>query len=168
MTNNKYGAKGFYWNAITKSEISKETAKRAKQNQAKLAKFVYYFDSQFEFRVWLKLKNLFDEQVIHRQYPFVLTNPCKSCPNGKIWKVDFAIIFPKYKVPRYLIEAKGFVSQDFQANLLLMEALHPVSFKKLLIVFERQIPANRCIKSLAKHQQAICSSDLATTLHNKH
>ena len=168
MTNNKYGAKGFYWNAITKSKISKESAKKAKQNKPKLARFIYYFDSQFEFRVWLKLKKLFAEHLIRRQYPFVLTNPCKSCPNGKIWKIDFAIVFPRYKVPKYFIEAKGFISQDFQANLLLMETLHPVSFKKLLIVFDKNIPSNKSIRSLAKHQQAIRSSELVITLYNRH
>ena len=153
-SSNKYQAKYVYWNTekqVVMHPIDVEIYRC--HGRLKLPKRIVRFDSQHEFKVYLELAKMYGTENVSRQYPIQIIKPCRCYPNGKDWKVDFAICStnsPNYY--DYLVEAKGVVTSEFINTLVLLEQNNHIAFESLEIVFPRSIPTdNKVIRNLLKY-----------------
>lgn len=150
-TTPKYKAKAVFWD--TKREIvidNSAVEKYRAKNRLKLPDHITRFDSQHEFKVYLRLCWMYGEHRIKRQYPIEVIPPGRCYPKGKCWKVDFAIT-TAWAVPKisHYVEAKGALLPEFVNTLVQLEISQPNVFKNLSVVFSRSIPTeNKVIHSL--------------------
>lgn len=149
----KYKAKYVFWdnkNRVVKNVHDIEIYRC--NGKLKLPEYIWRFDSQHEFKVYLNLVRIFGWDRIKRQYPLTIIPPGRCYPNGKVWRIDFAITseFDKELCTHY-IEAKGAFLPEFATTLALFEYQDPYDFNELFIVFNGKLPTNnRVIKSLLK------------------
>ena len=149
----KYKARFVYWDSLKRVVINKFDAEAIlRQNNRKLPKHIWRFDSQHEFKVYLELVRIFGADRIERQYHVNLFFPGKCYPNGKTWKCDFAIDnSPNKDEWTHFVEAKGAFLPEFATTLALVEDKETEIFDNLFIVFNGKPPLkNRVIKSLLK------------------
>lgn len=141
----KYRAKALYLNISTNEIIEANKI----DNFSKDTRLVY-FASRYEYRVFLALQNCFDFHLIEHQKKIevIPKNRITCFPNGKYWKVDFAV--KRKNNSRMLIEAKGCLTKEFLMNLTLLELNNQECFNRLWIVFPRKIPNNLILKRLLK------------------
>ena len=148
----KYKARAVFWD--TKQEIvidSSEVERYRIKDRLKLPEHITRFDSQHEFKVYLRLCWMYGEHRIKRQHPIEVVPPGRCYPKGKTWKVDFAITtsWSNPKISHY-VEAKGALLPEFVNTLVQLEIAQPNVFEKLSIVFGRSIPTeNKVIHSLS-------------------
>lgn len=150
-TTPKYKARAVFWD--TKREIVIDSSAvegyRAK-NRLKLPEHITRFDSQHEFKVYLRLCWMYGEHRIKRQYPIEVIPPGRCYPKGKHWKVDFAIA-TSWSTPKisHYVEAKGALLPEFVNTLVQLEIAQPDIFENLSVVFGRSIPTeNKVVHSL--------------------
>jgi hypothetical protein len=116
----------------------------------------------FEYRVYESLKSIFSAQQIriHPKVP-VIMEKTKTYPEGLTWEVDFAIL-DAWKNRRYLIEAKGCLTEAFRLKMALLEACNLVAFSQALLVFNH-LPDK---KDLLWLPEAVKLSNLETYFNN--
>lgn len=139
---NKYNAKGVWYDLKSQKIISPPTLKQRKTNRN-----LVHFDSMFEHRVYESLKLIFSAEniEIHPIVP-VIKEPIKTYPDGVSWQADFAIL-DAWKNRRYLIEAKGCITEAFRLKMALLETYNLTSFYRVLLVFN-QLPDEGTLKWL--------------------
>ena len=118
---NKYKAKPFYLNPTTQLQSLKKSSPDD-----------IFFASQWEFKVYKKLLEWFDAELIKPQYKVEIKPKTYVYP-AMYWKADFAII-GNSKQPRLLVEAKGFVTNDFKLRLKLLQYTHPELWRIVAVV----------------------------------
>ena len=161
---NKYRAKSLYVSKVNNQVIELEQVKNYPKNT------LVYFASQHEYLVYLALLKLSKSYSIEHQYNVSIIPPYRGMcfPNGKTWKVDFAV--KKDNEITMLVEAKGKLSCDFPLILALLELNNLQLFSKLWLVFPVQIPKNSILKRLQKtsmKQKIITRKQLEAYLRTK-
>ena len=149
----KFKAKNVFWDNRRKVVRSQESLSEYRFNdKLKLPTNIIRFDSQHEFKVYLELIRLYGERRVKLQYPIKILPEGYCYPNGKFWKVDFAITSDRHSSDIYLyVEAKGMVLPEFCSVLAALEARSKYAFNKLRIVFPQEPPKrNKVIASLSK------------------
>jgi hypothetical protein len=125
---NKYGAKPFY--------LGRETGKRTVSKQQPTDDF---FASEFEYEVYQELLRWVPKELIERQYKVMIKPKTFRYP-AMYWTADFAILDLRtnldstFKKPFALIEAKGFVTNDFKIRIKLLEYIQPLLYSRLVII----------------------------------
>jgi len=149
----KYKAKPVYWNSKFQSvmhEVDVEICRH--EEKLKLPDYIWRFDSQHEFKVYLQLKRMYGVDRVERQVSIRIIPKCNCYPRGKHWKVDFAIT--KSALDRditHLVEAKGAFLPKFASVLVNLEREEVKKFEKTIIVFSNKIPSkNLVVKALLK------------------
>ncbi|MDJ0690442.1 MAG: hypothetical protein QNJ41_18275 [Xenococcaceae cyanobacterium MO_188.B32] len=171
MTTNKYHAKKVYYDTSNRMMVSQAMiACYRHKGKLKLPSDILCFDrgtpvtagtvvlrrcngdSKFEFKVYRTLVDLFGSHAVICHYPIELIPSGQCYPEGKDWKIDFAIKPSLYaKEPSMLIEAKGVLTESCISNLVTLELTHPEYFNALYLIFERALPTtNRVIRRLLK------------------
>lgn len=150
---NKYGSKIVFWDSTNRCVISKEQGDSCREGKRnRLPKHIYRFDSTLEFKVYMKLTQMYSPERVKRQVRLCLVPPGKCCPKGKFWKVDFGIT--KKSNPKeyeHYVEAKGRITVDFRYTLPMLEYSNPEAFNRLTLVFGSKIPhGNQVISSLLR------------------
>ena len=149
----KFKAKPVFWDSRSRGVRSEHDIEIYRcQGKLKLPEHIWRFDSQHEFKVYLELVRIFGVDRIERQYPLTIIPPGRCYPNGKNWKVDFAITSDedKYLYTHY-VEAKGAFLPELATTLALFEYQDPYDFNDLFVIFNGNPPSsNRVIKSLLK------------------
>jgi hypothetical protein len=153
VTTTKYKAKHVYWDLENRTVKSTFELERYRQkNKLALPEHIVRFDSQHEFRVYLELCRIYGTERVVRQHRIRIVPPCYCYPNGKFWRVDFAIKYTA-SIDGYQLycEAKGLVTREFEYTLTLLEQNRPLDFVLLHLVFPDTIPKqNKLISTLAK------------------
>lgn len=152
-TNQKYSAKPVFYNLKSQTVLTSEYAERYRENgRIKLSRDIHKFDSTHEFKVYLHLARIYGARRIVLQHPIQVVPKGLCYPNGKNWRVDFAINnYPNLHKIDYFVEAKGMFTTEFAYTLALLEQNDPESFSKLRIVFGKSLPTkNRIITALLK------------------
>lgn len=93
---------------------------------------------------------MYGSQRVERQFPVQIIPSGYCYPNGKTWKIDFAVknTDPWLGYSCY-VEAKGAFLPEFAHVLTSFEARHDSKFMKLVIVFTDSIPLNnKVVKAL--------------------
>ncbi len=149
----KFKAKPVFWDTkdkVVRSEIDIEIYRC--NGKLKLPEHIWRFDSQHEFKVYLELVRIFGAYRIKRQIPISLLPPRRCYPNGKTWKVDFAIDNGIASNEwTHFVEAKGAFLPEFATTLAILEDKDSWAFDNLFVIFNGKPPAtNRVIKSLLK------------------
>lgn len=149
-SNNKYGSKGVYWDANNRRILeSNEVAWLRFGGKKKGMNNIIFFASKFEFTVYKTLTQMFGVYAVVVQHPVPLLPAGICCPQGKKWLVDFAIkADPRINRPLILVEAKGYPTETFLANLSCLEVVNPTAFQNLSLVFDRSIPKRRVLQNL--------------------
>jgi hypothetical protein len=147
----KYQSKVVFWDRNKQAVICKVTADKYRlENKDKLPDYIFRFDSTHEFCVYLELVRMYGDVRVVRQHPLEIFPKSFCYPNGKKWKVDFAIInnaVPDYPI-RY-VEAKGMLLNEFRCTLGAFEQNDLDRFKRLRLVFPKAIPVEtNLIKAL--------------------
>jgi hypothetical protein len=122
---------------------------------------IMMFDSQFELRVYKELLRHFNARRIARQYKVMVKPKTHHYPAIHM-KIDFAILIPPKRsdsLPRVgaLIEAKGFITDDFKTRLKFLEYTNSSMYDRLVIV-----------KEGLDHQSVDCSRLTTTNIPNLH
>lgn len=121
--------------------LTEQETKIVKQLPKRKRKARYHcFPSVHEFKVWQILETKIPNNCeIILQYPIALIKKSLAYPNGKTWKVDFAIVRKGKNIerPLQLVEAKGYEAESFIANLTLLEQFQTELFHKLTIVYPK-------------------------------
>lgn len=149
----KYRAKYVYWDVINGIVLGADKVEKYRTNgKLKLPEYIWRFDSQHEFKVYLELARIFGSNRVIRQLKLRIM-PASSCfPSGKHWRVDFGILNEsKDGGYCYYIEAKGACLPEFTNILANLELFNRIAFNHLWIVFAEQVPTeNKVIKALTK------------------
>lgn len=164
VTTTKYKAKYVFWDLENRTVKSTSDIERYRQkDKLTLPEHIIRFDSQHEFKVYLELCRMYGTERVLRQYKLRVVPPCCSYPNGKFWRVDFAIKEPpRSENLMWYVEAKGMVTTEFEYTLALMESNRAMDFCDLVVVFPSKVPTqNRLIKNLL-------NSDFQTNLLTLH
>lgn len=161
---NKYRAKSLYVSKVNNQVVDLERVKNYPKNT------LIYFASQHEYLVYLALLKLPKSYSIEHQYNVSIIPPYRGVcfPNGKTWKVDFAVKMNDEIT--MLVEAKGKLTKDFPLILALLELNNSQLFSKLWLVFSTQIPKNSILKRLRKtslNQKIITRKQLEAYLRTK-
>ena len=149
----KYKAKHVWWDDLKKRVVHPIDVEAYRCGKKLMTPKSYFrFDSQHEFKVYLELVRQYGYERIIRQYEIQIISPGICYPNGRTWRVDFAITL---KTDRNniveLYEAKGLVTREFTYILPLLEIAEPKLFNSLNIVFPNKVPLqNKVIKAMAK------------------
>lgn len=150
----KYKAKKVFWNTITQTVVGSQFIEgyRKPNGRLDIPNCIQRFDSQHEFKVYLELVRMYGDERVFPQYPIEIVQMGSCYPNGKTWKIDFAIREGKLSyLPNLFVEAKGAFLPEFAFTLAACEAVNPAIFDNLHIVFSDKIPTeNRVIKNLLK------------------
>ena len=149
-TTNKYSARGTYWHKSEQRCLSKTESNwyKAHKNQAQ---DIVYFDSLFELKVYRTLTQMFGFYAIEIKYSVFLLPKGRCHPRGKKWTIDFAVKPERQSErPLMLVEAKGFPTESFLAQLAVLEATNPAAFNSLFLIFDKEIPPNRVLTNLKK------------------
>ena len=149
----KFKAKPVFWDTkdkVVRSGIDIEIYRC--HGKLKLPEHIWRFDSQHEFKVYLELVRIFGADRIKRQHLLTIIPRGKCYPNGKNWKVDYAILSDFEHIEySHFVEAKGAFLPEFATTLALVEDKEPWAFDNLFVIFNAKPPANnRVIKSLLK------------------
>lgn len=153
----KYSAKQVYYCLQTRTVLNSRDVELYRVNgRLKLPSHINRFDSQHEFKVYLELVRIYGVRRILFQVPVRIVPPSLCYPDGKSWRVDFAITkYPDIQTNMFLIEAKGLITSEFAYTLTLLEQNNSESFDKLRIIFSTKIPyRNQIINALAKTDYA--------------
>jgi len=125
---NKYGAKPFF--------LGKETGNRTVTRQDSTDEF---FASEYEYEVYQELLRWIPQEMIERQHKIMIKPKTFRYP-AMYWTADFAILDPRInsdgtaRKPLAVIEAKGFVTNDFKVRIKLLEYVQPILYSRLIIV----------------------------------
>ena len=143
MSKNKYNAQGVYWNCNERREPTHKELSHylslGKYQRTKVNDIVY-FASRFELELYLELIGIFGFNYVIHQYSIPLFPEGRCYPRGRNWTIDFAIKKPREKSLLMLVESKGYPTEAFLSNLATLEAVDPLLFSKLTIVFRSDIP----------------------------
>ena len=158
----KYGSRPVYWDLTKRCVVDRSKLEiYRKGGKLKLPNEVVKFDSTHEFKVYLELIRIYGLERINLHYP-IETIPKGQCyPNGKTWKVDFAIKHKDYvdEIVCY-VEAKGLLTTEFTYTLATLEQTNYKAFRTLFVVFPSKIPKqNKIVKNLL---DSFCSSNILT------
>lgn len=148
---NKYGAKQVYYDWQSDYVLTKEAVEQYRRGKrVNLPFWIHRFDSQHEFRVFNKLKDMYGKDRIQLQIPVRLFSHTLCHKNGKDWKVDFMVTDGNNPlIPLCYVEAKGVMNKEFEFILSVLEQNNPRVFNNLHIVFADKIPSrNQVIKNL--------------------
>ncbi len=149
----KYKAKPVFWDTELRSVLDVNSiGKYRTKDRLKLPNSICRFDSQHEFKVYLELCRMYGTDKIVRQHPLEVIPSGYCYPNGKSWKVDFAVTLsnPSLGFSHY-VEAKGAFLPEFAHTLSSLELHNDSVFSRLSIVFTDEIPkTNRMVKALMK------------------
>ena len=119
--NNKYNANPFYLNPYTKGRTT------TRQSAGDI-----FFAYQWEYRVYLELLKIVDAESIKPQYKVEIKPKTRVYP-AICWRADFAIV-ARREYPRLLVEAKGFVTDDFKIRMKFLEYSHPDLWRIVAVV----------------------------------
>ena len=153
----KYQAKPVFWDSGLRKVLSLTAISKYYSNgRLKLPEYIWRFDSQHEFKVYLELVRMYGADRIERQFPVPIFYPSKCYSKGKTWKVDFVVSLPDSMYHYdYLVEAKGAFLTEFAVILAVLETIDEVAFNALRIVFPSKIPErNQMVKALLKTDYA--------------
>lgn len=153
VTANKYKAKSVFYDWQSDTVLStEEISAYRKHGKLNLPFWIHRFDSQHEFRIFNKLKDMYGKNRIQLQLPILLYDRTTCHPNGKYWKIDFTVTASNNPLQAlFYVEAKGVVNKEFEYILSALEQNNPKVFSKLYLVFPDRIPSsNRVIKNLLK------------------
>ena len=155
MTNSKskYRAKHVYWDSIKQVVVTKEAAKvPCRNNTWEMPSHIYRFDSVHEFKVYLELVRMHGAENVLRQHKVSIIKPGVCYPNGKTWRVDFAIRYKQtYNYTHHLVEAKGAFLPEFASVLSRLEDNQNDLFWRTRIIFPGKLPEkNRLVNALLK------------------
>lgn len=149
----KYRAKHVYWDASKRIVIAPEVAKELQaKNNNKRPDYIWRFDSQHELKVYRELVRMFGADRIIRQYTVEIVPESRCYPNGRKWRVDFAVIGNHRLFPyQWLVEAKGAFLPEFAVTLSFLEQFNINAFIRTFIIFTDEVPVkNQVVKSLMK------------------
>ena len=158
----KYGSKPVVWDLTRECVVSSNNLEiYRKGGKLKLLNGLVKFDSTHEFKVYLELIRIYGAKRVDLHYPIEAIPKGQCYPNGKTWKVDFAIrrnsLYPKHIC---YVEAKGIFTTEFTYTLAFLEQTNYTAFKNLFVVFPSKMPErNRVVKNLLRSS---CSSNLLT------
>ncbi|MGL5940808.1 MAG: hypothetical protein ACRC2S_10520 [Waterburya sp.] len=147
----KYKSKVVFWDRNKQAVICKATADKYRPgNKDRLPEHIFRFDSTHEFHVYLELVRMYGDTRIVRQYPLEIFPRSFCYPNGKKWKIDFAIMNSAVSdYPVRYVEAKGLLLNEFRCTLGAFEQNDFNNFLRLCLVFPKAIPVEtNLIKAL--------------------
>lgn len=156
-TKQKYKAKCVYWDITRKVVISDVEAKAIRDtNKDFYNKRVVRFDSIHEFKVYLELCRIYGYPNVVRQHQIEIIPPSVCYPNGKKWRVDFAVSVNRSSAEYdWYIEAKGVFLPEFASVLTTLEQYDFDKFERVKIVFAKKIPIeHRVLNALSKTRYA--------------
>jgi hypothetical protein len=152
----KYRSKAVFWDLQKRIVISRESAIRHRLGDStKLPKHIVRFDSIHEFTVYLELSRIYGHHRIVRQYPLHIFPKSVCYPNGKTWRVDFAITAEGMsRTFSNFVEAKGVMMREFRVTLGCLEQNNSNAFQRLSMVFPKRIPTEcALIKTLSRSER---------------
>ena len=147
----KYKAKPVFWDSELRFVLGSNLIDSFRhKGRLKLPKQIIRFDSQHEFKVYLELCRMYGAERVGRQFRAEIIPPGYCYPNGKNWKIDFAVSGEtSFSGLTHYVEAKGAFLPEFAHTLASFEAHDPVYFERLIVVFTNAIPKNnKIIESL--------------------
>ena len=150
---NKYKAKPVYYDLVHNNVVSHlEIESYRIKGKLNTPPWIHRFDSQHEFKVYLKLVDMYEPEAVQLQIPILLFPKSFCHPNGKYWKVDFMVTNPKNLLEvLFYVEAKGIITKEFEFILSVLEHHDPDTFTNLHLVFPNKLPTNnRLLKSIQK------------------
>ena len=141
----KYAAKHVYWDTNKQIVLNVHDVEVYRcKGRLKLPLHYCRFDSQHEFKVYLELVRMYGEHRVKKQVSERILPSGRCYPNGKRWKIDFAVVNRSNpKVIDHYVEAKGVFLPSFGDTLAAFETNNPYRFKHLYLVFPREIPTHR-------------------------
>ena len=150
---NKYKSQVVYWNEKDLRIVSSNHVNDyRKKGRLYLPEHISRFDSTLEFNVYLELCRMYSAARVYRQYPITVVPPSYCYPDGRKWRVDFAIrnTFHPQKI-NLLVEAKGLWLPEFSSVLAFLEQTNIKAFNRLRIVLGKSCSrGNKVAKALAK------------------
>lgn len=176
MTANlKYKSISVYWDVFSRTVVPRERIEKYRiGRKIRLPLHILHFASKHEFSVYLELLKVFPSSQIIPQCPIQILPPSKCYPNGKKWKVDFAIKKPSPELGVIaLVEAKGIVTREFLFSICCFEqSQHSELFDRLWLVFPTDnFPRNQLIKNLQKSDfgdRIIATKDIVPAFKETH
>ncbi|MDF0553399.1 hypothetical protein [Kamptonema sp. UHCC 0994] len=91
-----------------------------------------FFASHWEFDVYMRIRRLVDPERIKCQYKVEIKPKTYVYP-AMFWKCDFAVVGNDDKL-QLLIEAKGFLTDDFRTRLKFLQYTHPELWRIVAVV----------------------------------
>lgn len=128
---NKYKAKGVWYDLENQVPVERRLTLKEKDSK----QFVY-FGSKLEYQTYLRLLRVFKKDAIEI-HPLVslIDRPTEVFSRGLHWKPDF-VIRDGNKNICWIVEAKGYVTEEFNLKLALLEVHQPILFQKTVLVFK--------------------------------
>lgn len=110
-----------------------EVPKTAELRRSRNNSDVLFFASQFEYEVYLLLRDFVPAKNIQLQVPLRVKPETLKWP-AVYWRVDFSI---NVSETIWFIEAKGHCTLDFKNKLMLLECFYPQDYSQLVLVHEK-------------------------------